>query len=407
MNLHGMDTVSVISAALANRALAAGANRLITTFDYREGRVRLQGTFGPWQIVPGGSGRLLRVDLPIKTGTANGLRGQRTKSLGGLTVRVDLSLRLIPAPTGGGVHDLCFDIEGSGGSGGAALPLTVIDPEEILTPVERSALASAMGACLSAHAADISFVFAQVGRAGAGPLSMPNHDWRYVETGDGTGYLAIAGALGAISGDEDFDPELLKGEAQAVFALSYRAFYERILLPYLQSSFRPKAGFKLSGAKIVSTSSIRLPEQTSGVWWVKPTITGLSFVLKKGALEVTAVTRSEMPLWTTFDCTVVSTLPFVLNAKHDMRFQPDPKPKVTYSVGLPPVLDTLIGWFVNWIVGFFDAPIKAMVSGIATGMQSMNSRAGQPVSWTGIRDFETDAAELSATCFRTADLRPA
>ena len=406
MNLHGMDTVSVIATSLANKSLAGSANTLVTEFSYREGDAKIAGRFGPWQIVAGGSGKQLHVDIPITSGEISGLPRKPKISLSGLTARVTLSLRLIPAPTGKDVHHLCFDIEDTLAQNGAAVPLAIIDPDNRLSTIESRVLGESLSASLSENADDISYVFAQVGKAGAGPLEMPHHDWQYIETGDGKSFLAITGALLPISGEEDFDPLLLKNDANAVFALSKKAFCERILLPYLKSSFRPKCSFAIKKQQIVSTKPVHLPRLKSGLWWVEPTISKLTFELKKGELTVTAKTKSKMPLGTKFDCTVVSHLKYHLDARHQVGFQTDPKPKVTYSVGLPGVLDTLIGWFVNWIVSFFHKPIVKMVSGIATALQGMNSRAGQPVSWTGQRDFQTEKAELTSTCFWSADTRP-
>lgn len=399
MNLMGQDIVSLVSIELINEALAKNADKLITGFHFRENGIDLEGTFGPWQIIRGGAPKLLNVRVPIEEGRIEGLSGSKAIDLSGLALVLQLALRLIPSPSGKGGKDLRFDVIREGMLAAPPVaPIEIIDPDGRLTAMQKAVLNEAITSCLSAHLPKISYVFASVDAAGNSAFAMPNSNWRYEETGDGRAYLAIMGALDDKAG-EGVDPLLVKDGAEMAFAVSKKAFLGKLLHPYLSQNFKPRASFAYHNAQqtVSLTSKVSLPELKQGIWWVRPTITELVFSLSKGALDVKAVSVSEMPLWTTFKSTVRPHMPFTVRGGK-VAFTPDRNPKEEHSVGLPGALDWLIGWFVNWIVSFFDKAITSVVQSITTHMQVLNTPGMQPVRWNGVSEFRSDMGELG-DCF--------
>ncbi|MFC8521100.1 TULIP family P47-like protein [Streptomyces sp. NPDC057257] len=79
MDVYGWDTVSALSLDAANRAPAQSSDRLITDFEVIGDSLStpyvLRGKLGPWHIVPGGSGSVLRLAVPVESSTVAGGSG--------------------------------------------------------------------------------------------------------------------------------------------------------------------------------------------------------------------------------------------------------------------------------------------------------------------------------------------
>ena len=109
----------------------------------------------------------------------------------------------------------------------------------------------------------------------------------------------------------------------------------------------------------------------------------------------------------TFHCKMTMTMPFHYDAKTgQLRFLPDTSPKLKYTVSLPAPFDAIIGWLVRLFVHFFDAPIRSMITGIASSIQHVASPKVSSANWSGIRDFKTGAARVDGAIW-LADTRPA
>ncbi len=52
MDTFGWDTVFVADVDCINQSLAAAMSLLVAKFDFSEQAYEVQGTFGPWSIVP-------------------------------------------------------------------------------------------------------------------------------------------------------------------------------------------------------------------------------------------------------------------------------------------------------------------------------------------------------------------
>lgn len=68
METYGWDTVFATTIDHANKALAASHDKLLPTFNFSMDGYQIDGAFGRWQIVPGGAGKLLHLELPIESG---------------------------------------------------------------------------------------------------------------------------------------------------------------------------------------------------------------------------------------------------------------------------------------------------------------------------------------------------
>lgn len=98
IDLFGWDTAFAISYAQANAAIVA-AKSTPPTFDYTDSDtgVRVQGTWGDWQITTGGDGQNLQMSCPITSGKATG-GGADSVDLSGSQLQIQVRLDKVPDP---------------------------------------------------------------------------------------------------------------------------------------------------------------------------------------------------------------------------------------------------------------------------------------------------------------------
>jgi hypothetical protein len=403
VNLHGWDTVSAVSVAALNDALAAGQSRLITSVEVDEPDVLVRGRLGPWRILPGVAGAFLNVELPIEQVVAARLPGAPGESdITGVSVVVQIALKLLPAADGRR-RELRFDLSKDEPLGASAVTCTeVLDPQGRLPELARAVLGQAVSAAVAAHGDTVTYVFASIGgvETGAGWLDSSASDWCYVETVDGAAYLAILGVVGGRSDDEParvVDPAALDGRPKALLAISESALLNGAVLPHLRQSWFKDMKPQFSGKAVVGTAAKRLPTQRSWPFYLTPYIDRLNVSVAGNALVSECRGHCDMSLGTRLDYTVTTTMPFSFDAaSRKARFLPDKSPKATHTMHLPGVLDSLVGWFVRWIVSFFADQIDAPLQAVAGAVQSVSSPPVGVTGWLGVR-FEVTHAELSTS----------
>jgi hypothetical protein len=202
MNLFGWDTVFVGTIETVNQALARAGNGLIQSFSFTEEGISASGTFGAWSIVPGGSGQLLDLCLPIASGQFTPAPG-RGIDLAGINVVLRVPLRWLGAHATD-TTDLTFDLREVArrdSQDPAKISVVSVSPTNRLTPIQRSTVGHAIAQYISAHAAQVSFVFASVdpGKLGTAAWLRPvASEYVYVApAGGATPMLAILSSVTA------------------------------------------------------------------------------------------------------------------------------------------------------------------------------------------------------------------
>jgi hypothetical protein len=155
MDLLGWDTVFVGTLDTVNQALARCAKELLQTFSYTEDEVSLAGTFGAWSIVPGGSGELLHLRLPVASGRLTGNAGSAAIDLTGIGVVLQVPLQWLGVRDRPNAKALAFDfrkVAGPGSNDPASVqPVLVQDPAGRLTRMQMRAFGHAVAQCLAAQ----------------------------------------------------------------------------------------------------------------------------------------------------------------------------------------------------------------------------------------------------------------
>ena len=411
MNLGGWDMVSAVGIGRINAALAAKADTA-TEFDFHEDTIRLSGTFGPWQIVQGGSVRLLHVTIPLTAGKySDSLRRHHSIDLAGMALVAELALRLIPSTVEPGAEDLVFDLDRGDATDGAQPPVRILrldGAEGRLDGESAKVVALALGAALSAHPDHVGHVFARARKTGAdtGSLAMPYHDWAWMETAGGEGHMALLGALSAPTAamaPDPIDPRIM-GAGVAAFALSDCAFFSRVLAPWLNTHFHPRGSFVGSASGVTLKGNVQLPAAKSSGYTLRPLIETMRFTRKGAALQVDLHTRTRIDGHSVQIMTDMRmTLPLAFDAKSgSVALKPDPAPQCRSWAEGTGFWGGLEAFIANLVLIFAQDQIVALVRSIAHATQKMAAPTSTTVMWPGQPDFQASSAEL-VDCFFFAD----
>ena len=180
------DAIFVESLDTVNRALARATNVVIRTFSITESDFNAQGLLGVWSIVTGGSGEFINLCLPI-TGGKMILSPERSVDLAAWQVVLRLPLRWIERQDTSRAMELAFDLRKVAQNGKEdSTSITVVSVShpsgappagKLLTPLQSTTLGYAIARYISAHASEVSFVF-----AGLNPLTLGSAKLRAVTT---------------------------------------------------------------------------------------------------------------------------------------------------------------------------------------------------------------------------------
>ncbi|WP_198035240.1 TULIP family P47-like protein [Streptacidiphilus rugosus] len=391
MNIYGWDTVCVLSVDTANAALKRSAAQLVTEFKYSGHSLStnfdLHGRFGAWQIVPGGSGSLLRLALPFAEGAVVPAAASGV-DLTGCTAVVDIALELLPTPVNGG-NRLVFSLHGAQEQGAAPTP-GVVTPVHLDGPSDTLAKLGAIGqglvlngvvAALAANAAEVSFVFASLDPLGADAdawLAPVRSAFLYLETAGGHGWLAVLSTTDArdITGlQHTVDPEVLGGGPQVALAVSPDLFLRHLIAPGLPQVFGGGAdpgcfGFDPNAHQITAAHPFSTQSVKEGAIWYTPRVSQLRV----------GVVGSALAVQVSGDCDLKAgiSMNWWSTSQHLVRFDPagqrlvvdgDPNARSGHSASIP-------WWF--WAGGLIVEGItQAVVAVIVESLSSaLNSRMG-------------------------------
>jgi hypothetical protein len=279
----GWDTVFAVPVPEVNAQFAA-SKAYPESFNYTlTGSVvtaTIAGTFGAWQSTTGGSGGILRMSLPIATGTLTPQGGTAIDMSGGSLV-IDVNLIYVPQPAlqaritrgatapNGTPYGLTLDTAGQAG----LQPVTVlsVDLPSTSAPDVLATAQAAFQAYLNANLSAFTYIFNTVN------LNMvadkDSYQWlkptycSYAYHDAATVDAAVFGVLCMVLGNQpgtaanQLGPMAIPAGAQSGFSVSEPLFMEQMLLPGLPVSFgqgTDPSYFKLlpGDTTIVSTKNI-------------------------------------------------------------------------------------------------------------------------------------------------------
>jgi hypothetical protein len=426
----GFDTVFATTLESVNRDLARNADRLAATFSYdapADG-FHMTGTFGSWCIVPGGSGTIVHLVIPIASGslTAKGRLGSVETDLAGLSVTLETDLTLVPSAAAVDQKELRFAFQ-AGQAPGAKLA-TVIRVEGPPEKVSKAGelLKTYLPPCLNANAASFAYVFAVIRIAQPGVdtwLAPAQCAYCFAQPqGAAETFVALLGSSASAPirpQDLRIDPALLGGAGSAgpdsgYLAISKNMYLTHVVVPALTRIFPgTTAGsyrVDITAHKIVNTGPFALPGVSSPNGTHTPIVRTLEITADHGALVTYLQGDCDLGLNITLHFSARSTCPVMFDkAQQSFLFQSDPHPDITSSADIP-WYD--YGLLLLGIPGIIIAAIEVSVlTGFEGALRSGGIRmspaqaGGYSLRWGGMRAFQITEAGFADSFYMRGHLQ--
>jgi len=423
MDSNGWDVVYACSGNYINKQLASSQDEYIQSFAYEDSAIKMSGSFGIWQIVPGGSGPILQFNTPITQGSVTIKSTNETIPLDGAIPLVQMQLSVIKAPPGEDItHNLVFNctILGKGNGDTTSGAVTVIDPDTSgnLQKEKDGALAAALlvtglGNCFLQNAAQLGFVFANV-------LPVPtgqNSDWltpkamayAYQQPSNNTlGGLAILGLLDSTDMSNlprYFDSNLLV-QKDFGFILSARPFMQNVIMPALPAAFGGNAlinDFALNSDNIIVQSQpFSLDDVKVGLINYSPDVTSLSFSIEDTSMRCFVDTKTDITglvdAYVTNSVTSNNQSYFDVSTRM-LTFLNDPNKTVTEDKYIPwweSVLGALTLEIMNVVIDAISLAIENAVGDLVSSKTAtaLGTVAPGLISWNGQDNINITAGGL-------------
>ncbi|MCA5894860.1 TULIP family P47-like protein [Isoptericola sp. NEAU-Y5] len=267
VDTYGFDAAYASTVDTANRALDTWFGKQPPLRLHYDGsdtadqaKIALSSACRPWQIVRGGSNKLLRFAVPLASGTleveapSQGI-DHASFDLGGVSVVVEVQLGWFPhgpeqtaAGSGGGTaRALALNLSTRGAGVGDSTPgavttVSVSDPGNKLSELGSAVLAEVFPDVLIAHRADVGHVFATLVPVPDGADAWMNPtawDYFYQESSQGPAVLCVLTVVTGrtLPATSAFDASVLVAGADRFAVVSGLQLLTHGLLPALPKAF--------------------------------------------------------------------------------------------------------------------------------------------------------------------------
>jgi hypothetical protein len=426
MDTNGWDTVFVADISQINLSLLGSVSRLLPNFQFEDpsSAFYAMGELGNWQIVPGGSGSLLFLQITIANGTL--ADAGHIYDTSGLQLVYKVALNLMPAPDLPQNQQLRFHFRAfaddvTTNDGTIALVKTT-DPSGKLTTVQAAGIGSAVGKALVEGANQVSFIFATIN-----PLAASGIDW-LVPQQSTYSYADVVGSdrhwLGILSVNSGrpisglsttIDPSLL-GPGQTVgLALSEGLFEAHMLIPALASALQTSPNYfgfanTAKGPGVVSNTPFDLPAVHDAGESYTPHITAVEAVIKDTNLElgISGTCAMGMNITMTFTSSAVLQATYS-SASNGVTFTTVGSPTFDKSVDVPwydRLLDAcgLVGAIIfETTVATIGSELGSSI-GNATNLGNLGSKAPALVNWLERTGFTPTDGGLATSFYLRGQL---
>lgn len=423
MQTYGWDSVFVLSVAEANQQLAANMSQLLDTFDFSYtvglASTTISGTFNPWQIVPGGSGTIIQMKLPIQSGTLS-MSGIGTYSLDGVAVELQIDLNILPSNVQPHTNVLTFSFSGSDVSDSDSIVyVCTLDPNNQIPSTYESVLGEGIVQCLLANTAAITYVFATIDLVPSDEsfLTPVESVFCYQQpVNQNSMFLSILSMTTAQNVDNmsrNIDPGLLNPTYDWSMAISPGLFLSGVIMPTLPSVYgngTTASTFRYDASRtaIVNTQSFGVGKVTSGLIDYYPQITGLTMTVSNNALHSVTSGNCDLYAGISMTFTITSNNVMVFNANNQtFTFNTDPNPTETHDDDIPTWEEVLFLGLVDLIM---EVVVKFIADDIAdklnviTGNRSFAGVSPSVVQWTGMNQIDVKAGGLSTSFYMLGNM---
>lgn len=432
MKTFGWDTVYIIGIDKVNSALAANKGHLLMDFDASfslDQSISARGKFSAWEIVAGGSGKLLYLGLPIEEGTLtvnNGLFTEHsnevnahTVDLSGIKIIVSVELSLLPGYSPSGSNEehesLCFEMNqvGSGPVGeGLVTPVNAIDPQGKLSAEDKAFILALIAEFLVSHSDKVSYTFATVNlippqtNSWLAPISS---DYAYLDKAGASGYLAIMSVTDSreISHlERTIDPDAIVPGVSGSFLISRNMFLKNMIQPFLPAAYHTTPdSFYLDqpSEAIRNTHSFATQSIVAGAITYFPYIDGLAITTDAEGLSTQVNGSCSLYAGINMTFSIRTRNKAVYNPDDKkISFLPDTSPESTHHADIP-----FYFWFLGpigeliteLVVTLISDSIAASLAQLAGQALSIAQNPPQSIQWTDTMPLSVTSAGINESLF--------
>lgn len=395
MNTSGWDVVSSLSLAIANAQLAKNATLNEAAFDFKSQpdpttTIVVAGHFALWQLVTGGSGQVVKLDVTLADGNltiATAAGTVASLALAGVVVTLEVPLSFVTGANGS-TQELRFDFSTTGKVASQETVL-VIPTGSTINPLYTAMVRNAIAECVYNNPASSAHVFATLvpggnlpsinGPTGGGiqpdhmslgpfpfiPINEGLYDYNFplidnyafqytVSAGNsGTDYLTIF-SMAQIPGDQTpavtslIDSSLVDFVSPACLGLSARYFLKYVLMPQLPAAYGLRPGTSSNGLFIQSPDIGRFHYQndqitiTDIIGLPSVSVNGISYDVQINHMTFSIVdTKLKTELDGESDITSGVSVQFSYTSLSEpglvddqLVFAPDPNPSTNHTLGM-------------------------------------------------------------------------
>jgi len=438
MNNYNWDVVYACSGAYINEQLANNSDQLIQSFEYEDTVIKVSGQFGPWKIVPGGSGSLLQFETPITSGEVLFKQQNETVPLDGTVPLVEMQLQLSKGKDQSVVRSLVFNCTTVGKNAGDTTPgaVTVINPDTTgklakyikshpdEAPFAAAFLVTGLSKVFIQNAGELNFVFANTLPVPAGK----NADWltpvaltyAYQQPVDQSlGGIAILGMLENTSINNlprVFDSSLLNKEDFG-FVLSASAFMKNVILPSLPAAFSGNChahDFSLhTDGSITLAEGFHLNSVKVGLIHYTPQVRSVDYHIDDNTMRCYIATHTDITglsgAYVTNTVTSNNASAFNVPTR-TLSFEKDPHMSSTRNSHIPcweKGIGALTLGIMNVVIESVSLAIQESVGNVTSSKtaQSLGNLAPGLVSWSGQQSITVNAGGLADNVYMQGSLK--
>ncbi|MGE7877930.1 TULIP family P47-like protein [Peribacillus muralis] len=426
MNIYGWDMVYICSNMATNKYLKKYMSDNEITFSYADTNTntRINLVFDGWEIIRGGSSKLLRIKTPVKKGEIE-INGSK-RDISGICPVLEVQLNFFNQSV---ISKLAFNflVEGKNvgdTTDGAVTIINVDSNNKFPGDIVNLFLELLLPATFIANKNQISFVFAELNLAPNETWMQPKkYKYAYIAPtgGNNDGYLAVCSVVtnrDIVQLSPTVDTKMLDNENDTYLMLSERLFLENIIMPELPSTFGNGAlpsyfGVQedpKTGLAIINTRTLDLSPVRSGSTDYYPKLSELNMKVESNKIVVTNRGWCDVGFGAYVDFDTKAINQFYYDKNHNNgSFIADSNPTSNYQKHIP--------WYVWAILGIglvFGAIIVAIIHEViskVTNSVTQNVRLGSneyltkiqtsSLTWNGMKETNTTDALLDvAFCIK-------